>query len=46
LHTLVISVEALELSEEGVDEAVKGVVDGVLKRAEQIAAGFKKLWLF
>jgi hypothetical protein len=34
LHTSVIGVEALELSEGGVDRAVKGAVDGVLKEEE------------
>lgn len=34
----VIGIKALKLGEGGVDRAIKGAVDGVLKGAEQIAA--------
>ena len=43
LHASIIGVKALELSEGGVDRAVEGAVDGVLKGGERIAAGFEVL---
>jgi hypothetical protein len=46
LHTSVIRVEALELSEGGVDGAVEGAVDSVLEGGERIAAGFEALGPF
>lgn len=45
-HASVIGVKALELSEGGVDGAVEGAVNSVLKGAERIAAESKVSWRF
>jgi hypothetical protein len=43
LYTSVIKVKALELSEGGVNKAVKKAVNNILKKRERIATKFKAL---
>ena len=43
LYILVINIKALELKEEGVNKAVKRIVNNILKRVKQIAVKSKIL---
>ena len=46
LYTSIIRVKALELSKGGINRAIKGVVNSVLKGGERIATRFEVLGPF